>query len=69
MDILEKKEKFLSSYRYNNDYEIKSEVNKLEENELSKNRSLFNKNTKKMKDLNIINIEFFQKTMKNIKIK
>ena len=69
MDVLEKKEKILNTYRYNNDYILKNEFNKLKENEISKNRSLFNKNIEKMKNLNINNIESFLKMMNNKKIK
>ena len=69
MDVLEKKERILNTYRYNNDYIIKNEYNKLKENEISKNRSLFNKNIEKMKNLNIINIESFLKMMNNKKNK
>ena len=69
MDVLEKKEKILNTYRYNNDYILKNEFNKLKENEISKNRRLFNKNIEKMKNLNINNIKSFLKMMNNKKIK
>ena len=69
MNLLEKKEKFINSYRYNNDYQIKNQFNKLKENEISKERNLFNHRITQMKNLNIINIESFYKTMNNIKIK
>ena len=69
MNLLEKKEKYINSYRYNNDYQIKNQFNKLKENEISKERNLFNHRITQMKNLNIINIESFYKTMNNIKIK
>lgn len=69
MDLLEKKEKLLNSYIYNNDYAIKNQFNKLKENEISKERNLFNQRITQMKNLNIINIASFHKTMNNIKIK
>ena len=69
MDIIEKKETFLSNYQYKNNYIIKDGINQLQEKQNSKIRKLFNKKIIKMKNLNIINIESFHKNMNNSKIK
>ena len=66
MDILEKRQMLLNSYRYKYNYDFKNEFNKLEEDEKSKDRKLFNKKITKMKNMNIINIESFHKTMNNL---
>ena len=55
MDVLEKREILLNSYRYKYNYDFKNEINKLEEDEKSKERKLFNNKITKMKNMNIIN--------------
>ena len=69
MDILEKRQILLNSYRYKYNYDFKNEINKFEEDEKSKERKLFNKKITKMKNMNIINIESFHKTMNSLKNK
>ena len=69
MDIIEKKETFLSNYQYKNNYIIKDGINQLQEKQNSKIRKLFNKKIIKMKNLNIKRIESFRKSMINSKNK
>ena len=48
---------------YKKNYEIRKGVNKLRENDLFKERKIFNKKTDRMKQININNIENFIKSM------
>lgn len=69
MDIVDKKETFLSNYQFKNNYEIRGGINQLQEKQNSKIRKLFNKKIIKMKNLNIKRIESFRKSMINSKNK
>ena len=69
MDIVDKKETFLSNYKFKNNYEIRGGINQLQEKQNSKIRKLFNKKIIKMKNLNIKRIESFRKSMINSKNK
>ena len=63
IDILEKKDALLRDLAYKKNYEIKKGVNKLKENDLSKERKIFNNKIVKMKQLNINNHKNFIKSM------
>ena len=63
IDILEKKDALLRNLAYKTNYEIRKGVNKLKENDLSKERKIFNKKIVKMKQLNINNFEQYIKSM------
>jgi len=63
IDILEKKDALLRDLAYKKNYEIRKGVNKLKENDLSKERKIFNNKIVKMKQLNINNHKNFIKSM------
>ena len=63
IDILEKKDALLRDLAYKKNYEIKKGVNKLKENDLSKERKIFNNKIVKMKQLNINNHKNFIKSI------
>ena len=63
VDLLEKKDALLRDLAYKKNYEIRKGVNKLRENDLFKERKIFNKKTDRMKQININNIENFIKSM------
>ena len=63
VDLIEKKEAFMRDLAYKKNYEIRKGVNKLKENDLSEERHIFNKNTDKMKQININNIKNYIKSM------
>ena len=63
VDLLEKKDALLRDLAYKKNYEIRKGVNKLKENDVSKERNLFNKKTDRMKQINVNIIENFIKNM------
>ena len=63
IDLLEKKDALLRDLAYKKNYEIRKGVNKLKENDLSKERKIFNNKIVKMKQLNINNHKNFIKSM------
>ena len=63
VDLIEKKDALLRDLAYKKNYEIRKGINKLKENDLSKERTKFNNKIKKMKQMNINNIENFIKNM------
>ena len=69
LNIIEKNEILLSNMQYKENYELKKEINKLEENNMSKERKIFNYKITKMKNMNIKNIEYFRKNINKLKLK
>ena len=69
LNIIEKNEILLSNMQYKENYELKKEINKLEENDMSKERKIFNYKITKMKNMNIKNIEYFRKNINKLKFK
>ena len=63
VDLLEKKDALLRDLAYKKNYEIRKGVNKLKENDVSKERNIFNKKTDRMKQINVNIIENFIKNM------
>ena len=63
IDLIEKRDALLRDLAYKKNYEIRKGVNRLKENDLSKERKIFEKNTDKMKQININNIKNFIKNM------
>ena len=63
IDLIEKKDALLRDLAYKKNFEIRKGINKLKENDLSKERKIFNNKTVRMKLLNINNMESFIKSM------